>query len=81
MVTTVKKIGNKGEIVIPKEIREEIGLEPNNKVEIVSTKDRIVIIPLVKDVRELAGLFGRKKIKDMGELDRTIDELMAGIEE
>ncbi|OGP86421.1 MAG: hypothetical protein A2Z08_00455 [Deltaproteobacteria bacterium RBG_16_54_11] len=40
------KILKGGEIVIPKEIRKKTGISPGDKVEIKTSEDGIVILPL-----------------------------------
>ena len=79
MISAVKQIGERGEIVIPKEIREEKGLDVNSKVEIISTKKGIIIIPLKKKMKALAGLFETKEAVNFKELDALTHELLAGI--
>jgi AbrB family looped-hinge helix DNA binding protein len=44
-MTTVL-ISPKFQVVIPKEVREEAGLAPGMKVEVIPYGDRIVLIPL-----------------------------------
>ena len=45
-------IGSKGEIYIPKKIREQLGLKPKDKIIIRIKSGQIIIIP-VKDFEEL----------------------------
>lgn len=74
-----KKLGQRGEIVLPKEWREELGLLPESEVEINKTGSGLVIIePVKKDFRHLAGLFKTKtsKIKDPEKFEVDILELM-----
>ena len=78
MLSRTKTVGSKGEIVIPKSIREETGLKPKQKVEIMSTKNGILIIPLVKDIRELRGLFGKGGIKNLSKIEDIMFDVMAG---
>ena len=47
-------ISPKFQVVIPKEIRERMGLEPGQKVQAIAYGDRIELIP-VRPVRELRG--------------------------
>lgn len=77
MEALTKKIGNKGELVIPKKIRKQFGLKPDSKVEIFSLKDRIILVPIKRNFKELAGIFGKhKKIKD---LDIITEEYLGGM--
>ena len=79
MTLYIKKVGEKGEIVIPKIIRKQKGLEVNSKIEILPTKNGILLIPIKRKFSELAGLFGNKGVKDIEELDATTHELLSGM--
>jgi len=79
MKAYVKKVGARGEVVIPKSIRNEKGLETNSRLEIIPTKNGILMIPIRKKVSELAGLFGDLGVKNVDELDAITHELLAGI--
>jgi AbrB family looped-hinge helix DNA binding protein len=45
----VMQISNKGQVVIPRELREKCGVETGGKVEVMEQGGSIVIIPLPKD--------------------------------
>ena len=47
-------ISPKFQVVIPKEIREKLGLTPGQKVQTIVFEDRIELIP-VKPIRKLRG--------------------------
>ncbi len=47
-------ISPKFQVVIPKEVRESLGLIPGEKLEIFQYQGRIELVP-VKDIRELQG--------------------------
>ncbi len=48
------------QIVIPRDVRESMGIKPGMKFEVLPHKGRIELIP-VKDIRELRGI-----LKGMG---------------
>lgn len=48
------KLSPKFQIVIPKEVRENIGLKPGQKVQVILHDGRIELIP-VRPVREMRG--------------------------
>ena len=51
---------SKGQLVIPKAIREHLGLKPGDKLDFVLQDDGDVLIrPAVEDVRRLKGLLHR----------------------
>lgn len=47
-------ISPKFQVVIPKEIREKLGLSPGQKVQAIAYDDRIELIP-VRPIREMRG--------------------------
>jgi len=77
MITKI--VGSKGEILIPKTVREKSGIKPKQKVEIIASKNGILIIPLVKDITELRGLFKNEGYKNKKSVDDILFEMMAGI--
>ncbi len=48
------KISPKYQVVIPKEVREKLGLRPGQKVQTIVFQDRIELIP-VKPIKKLKG--------------------------
>lgn len=75
----IKRIGNKGELVIPKKIRKQNELKANSKIEIISIKNGILLIPMKEKFSDLAGLFGNRGIRNPKELDAITHELLGGI--
>ncbi len=52
------KLSSRGQIVIPKEIREKLGLSPGQKLEVYEEDDKIVLIAIPEDpVDSLNGMF------------------------
>jgi antitoxin PrlF len=53
---------SKGQITLPKIVRDELGLSAGNTVDFVRTTDGFKLVAISKDVRSLRGLFaGRVK--------------------
>jgi antitoxin PrlF len=53
-------LSSKGQLVIPKEIRDKLGLKPGNEVDfIVLDNGDVILRPAVEDVRKLKGLLAR----------------------
>ncbi len=48
----IAKMLEKGQIVIPKEVRNKVDISPGDKVEIKVTKDGVSILPLKKSFTE-----------------------------
>ena len=49
-------LSNEYQLVIPKEIRESIGVEPGSSFEILSYNNRIELIP-IRPIKTLKGIF------------------------
>ena len=79
MITRTKMVGKKGEILIPKELREKSGIQPKQKVELISSKNGILIVPLVDDIKHLRGLFKKEGYKHDRDVDKVLFRLMAGL--
>jgi AbrB family looped-hinge helix DNA binding protein len=65
------KITSKGQMVIPKAVREKLGLKTGDSLDfIIQEGGEIVVKPAVHDVRELKGLLYRK-----GQSPVTVEEM------
>lgn len=53
---TVVTVSPKYQVVIPKEIRESMGIEPGQKVRVFRYGDRVEVIP-ERPIREARGMF------------------------
>ena len=51
-----QKVGPKGQVVIPKKFREELGIEPGDEV-VVSLSENGVLIQSVHATQSLRGMF------------------------
>ena len=70
----------KGQVTIPKEIRESLDLHTGDKIEIVIIKEKEAVIrPVKKTVEEVFGIFHRKGMKSftVEEMDEAIRKRMA----
>jgi AbrB family looped-hinge helix DNA binding protein len=68
MVTVT--VSPKFQVVIPKEVREKLDLQPGQKLQILQFSDRIEFVP-IKDVREMRGFLKGIKTNIPREKDRT----------
>lgn len=72
------RLSTKGQLVIPKVIRDRLGLHPGDRVDfVVQDNGDVVIRPVVVDVLELEGMLyrpGRRpvSIEEMNEAIRTM---------
>ena len=62
-------VSSKYQIVIPKEIREDIGLQVGTKLEIISYGSRLELVPIVP-MKKLKGIFKGIKTDIAREEDR-----------
>jgi len=63
MVTV--KVSSKGQLVLPKSIRERFGIEPGDKVEIIEMDNELILVPIKKGTK-LRGLVKfNKSIKEI----------------
>lgn len=66
---------SKGQITIPVEVRNALGLDPGDRVEFVEVeKGKYAIIAATRSVQELKGLFQGKRSKPV-----SIEEMNAAI--
>jgi AbrB family looped-hinge helix DNA binding protein len=63
-------ISPKFQVVIPKEIREKLGLSPGQKIQTIMFEDRIELIP-VKPIRKMKGFLKGIDTSVQREPDRT----------
>lgn len=76
-------LSSKGQMVIPKEIRDKLGLQPGSEVDLLVLDNGDVILrPAIDDVRKLKGLlarFGRTRVSVRG-MDKAIRQRAGGRE-
>ena len=63
-MTTVK-VSSKGQIVLPKAIREKFGIKEGDELEVLDFGDEIVIVPVKKDIDLMGILKFDKPLKDI----------------
>jgi len=81
MEQEVTVIGERGQVVIPKEVRVRLGLKPRTKLLVVRRGDAVIMkkLNLEQERRELEALFKRvdKRIKRYGEMtEEEIDQII-----
>ena len=64
-----QKVGPKGQVVIPKKFRDELGIEPGDEVT-VSLSENGVLIQSVHTTKTLRGLFAGSGMLEMLMTDR-----------
>lgn len=67
------KVGAKGQVVIPKPLRDAIGLEPGDEVEFSLIDGNAVRVEPVRDWRSLEGAFRGRGLLELLESERQAD--------
>ena len=78
---TVATLTSKGQITIPKQVREHLKLNPGDKLDfVIESGGRVVIRPAKLDVRELKRLLKRRdgKVLSIEEMNAAIARGAAG---
>jgi AbrB family looped-hinge helix DNA binding protein len=73
---TIVKTSSKGQIVIPAEIRNRLGIKPGQKVNLTIVDDKAVINPLPQDpIKALRGILKGKPSMTKALLDERAKEI------
>ena len=67
-------VTSKGQITLPKSVRERLGIEAGDRVEFVESEEGFLVVPATRDIRSLKGIVGRPK-KPV-----TVDDMNSAIE-
>jgi AbrB family looped-hinge helix DNA binding protein len=67
---SIAKMLTKGQIVIPKEIREKMNIKPGDRVEVTATEKHVMISPIRKTFTESfkGAVKGRLSLKELERL-------------
>jgi AbrB family looped-hinge helix DNA binding protein len=66
------RVGPKGQVVIPKELRDELGIEPGDEVTFWRDGDHVAVRPAT-DPRPLRGRFAGTELLEVFEAERAAD--------
>ena len=62
---------SKGQITLPKSVRERLGVETGDRLEFIESEQGFLVVAATRDIRSLKGIVGRPKkpvtIDDMNE--------------
>ena len=73
---TEATLTSKGQITIPKAVRDALGLTTGDRIEFVGTDKGFVMAPVKRDLGALCGMFKGRRTKPA-----TLDEITAAIAE
>jgi AbrB family looped-hinge helix DNA binding protein len=68
---------SKGQVTIPKPVRDALGLETGDRIEFVGTEQGFLVVPAKRELRSLRGMFKgrRRKPVSIEEMKATIAEM------
>jgi AbrB family looped-hinge helix DNA binding protein len=69
-------ITSKGQVTIPKPVRDALGLETGDRIEFVGTEQGFLVVPAKRELRSLRGMFKGRRRKPA-----SIEEMKAAIAE
>jgi len=73
---TTATLTSKGQITIPKAVRESLGLATGDRIEFVDTDKGFMIVPVKHDLNALCGMFKGRRAKPA-----TLKEIKSAIVE
>ena len=71
------RITSKGQVTIPREIREKFGLLPNTEVEFVVRRNAIYLVKAERPKRPTRGELIVRRLRGSGTVRISTDEIMA----
>ena len=72
LLSMTHKVGQKGQVVIPKDLRDQLGLEPGDEVTFWREGDHVVVRRRA-DTPPLKGRFAGRRLADRLERERAAD--------
>jgi AbrB family looped-hinge helix DNA binding protein len=66
-IIDVTKVSDKGQVVIPKEVRDRLQLVPGTKLIVVATEDAVVL-------QRIETVAGKMRMRDIMDIARNISE-------
>ncbi len=74
---TLAKVTSKGQVTIPLEIRQKLGLEAGSRIDFILTEGgRVIVEPVHSSLKSLEGVFhdARRKPVSLAEMQDAIEE-------
>ena len=66
-------VTSKGQITLPKTVRERLGVESGDRIEFIESERGFFIVPATKDIKSLKGVVPKpKKAISIEEMNRAI---------
>ena len=69
-------VTSKGQITLPKRVRERLGVEAGDRIEFVESEQGFLVVPATRDIRALKGIVPKpKKPVSIGDMNRAIAKM------
>lgn len=69
---------SKGQVTLPKEVRDRLGLRAGDRIEFVETDRGFVVVPVTQDIRAIKGIVPKpRKAVTVEEMNRAIRRMGA----
>lgn len=69
------KVGDRGQITLPKRLRQRFGLQKGSEVEAVEGEGVIIVRKLTKSVHPVDQIYGMIKLRGANSVDELIEEM------
>jgi AbrB family looped-hinge helix DNA binding protein len=69
------KVGERGQVTIPKDVRERFGLQPNTEVDFIADGNTVRIVKRSEGAKRVAAIRGIIKLKYANTVDEYIEEI------
>jgi AbrB family looped-hinge helix DNA binding protein len=70
----ISRVGRKGRITIPKQIRDSLGIEDGDRVIVMQRGDHVVLQPMNKTLLDLRGMVAVSEPQDFHAVRRDVRE-------
>ncbi len=64
MTSATVTVSPKFQVVIPKEVRRALDLQPGQKIQVVQIGKQVTLVP-IRDIKELYGFAGKMDLSDV----------------
>jgi antitoxin PrlF len=67
---------SKGQITLPKSVRERLGVEAGDRIEFIESEEGFLVVPATRDIRSLKGIVPKpKKPVTIDEMNQSIAKM------
>jgi antitoxin PrlF len=67
---------SKGQVTLPKSVRERLGVETGDRLEFIESEQGFLVVAATRDIRFLKGIIGRpKKPVTIDDMNKAIEKM------